>query len=551
MPKIHKRVLIPVLLISFLGIAGVLFFNNLNISKGEDTIPPKELLGYAWNNNFGWLSLNCRNNNVCTKSNYKVSVDNTGLLSGYAWSENVGWISFNAGDLTGCPSGGDCNARISDFSTPFTSTKLLTGWAKILNDNSWIHLSYLSNNNEKYGAKLHSDGSISGYAWSENNGWISFEGNTYGSKVDGIHYLFPITLLGSGFKQGDTVSLINKNENSDNYGKEYECIDQNNNNTFVASEDGKTLTGSCPLAELDYGNYDIKVTAPSGQSVTLSSSAASSTELFTVTPPSATDVTITTPNTSADNTGLISITKISSSNSLMGASVSLMKDGKIIPCFTIHEYDSDKGWIPGKDSNGNVLPMTCDLTDAKAGKWNFVISSKDKKWTDEVSSLINVNCVPKLWTASWGHGSVTYNSINAVNSIDSGKIYGTETITDNCGNTARKIQGTCTPTWSPSTSCISSFQQTADNCLNKPTRQSVEAGIYGTSCDRGYMCQSNIYVNNYGTCIVDPSQCTKDFACSGKDCGSATDLCGNTYDNCGKGCHSYESCNNNKCESKL
>lgn len=75
------------------------------------------LRGYAWADTYGWISLNCRNTNICVgdgqnctvnadcasgscqsscvRSPYFVGVDEaTGHLDGYAWSDNVGWVSF-------------------------------------------------------------------------------------------------------------------------------------------------------------------------------------------------------------------------------------------------------------------------------------------------------------------------------------------------------------------------------------------------------------------------------------------------------------------------
>ena len=64
------------------------------------------LSGWAWSENFGWISFNCSTGgsdggNICASSNYKVTVNQTtGEFDGYAWSQNLGWISFN------CATGG-------------------------------------------------------------------------------------------------------------------------------------------------------------------------------------------------------------------------------------------------------------------------------------------------------------------------------------------------------------------------------------------------------------------------------------------------------------
>ncbi|MCL5017486.1 MAG: hypothetical protein M1155_02405 [Patescibacteria group bacterium] len=542
MPKAEKKVLIPFFVALFgLALFSFYFLPKISLTNAQDiasttvntqsvaSSTTKEFFNYAWNDQIGWISFNCENTNVCNTSNYKVSIDGNGQLSGYAWNDQIGWISFNTSDLTGCPSG-TCNAQIDNFSTPFTTIKLLNGWAKILSDNSWIHLS-----GNTYKSMLHSDGSISGYAWSENFGWISFEGEKYSLMVKGLNNLFfPMTLTGVGFQQGATVSLIEKNA-SGGLIAEVNCLDQSGNNDFVVSDNGQTLTGLCPLYDMGYGNYDIKVTNPGGAQNLLSSA---STTLFKITPPSTNDVTLTMPTTTIGNNGPISINKIESSNSLFGASVELMKDNQLIKCFTIHEYDLNNGWIPGKDEAGNVLPMQCDLTNAAAGTWNFVISKYDaygtEQWKELTNSSISVNCIHTSWDKSYSDA-------------DAPKLYGDITLTDNCG-TQKVIHGTCSPIWSPENSCIANFQQTATNCLNNPMRWSYSANIYGASCGSGYKCQSNVYVSDYGKCLIDPAQCNKSFACNGYECGSGTDLCGNSY-GCGS-CDSGYTCDDNSHKCK-
>ncbi len=64
-----------------------------------------DLSNYAWNDQYGWISFDCHNNNGCASSAYQVLVDpNTGMFSGYAWNDTVGWISFNCSNNNGCGS---------------------------------------------------------------------------------------------------------------------------------------------------------------------------------------------------------------------------------------------------------------------------------------------------------------------------------------------------------------------------------------------------------------------------------------------------------------
>ncbi|MFA5042360.1 MAG: hypothetical protein WC507_02840 [Candidatus Paceibacterota bacterium] len=119
---------------------------------------------YAWNDQVGWIDfshniqvppaegelkgaahivsdssyifLDCLYTNSCEQINYKISSDSNGNLSGWAWSENYGWISFSS----------STDDSIYD-----------------------------------YGVKVStSTGEFDGYAWSENIGWISFNCKTGG-----------------------------------------------------------------------------------------------------------------------------------------------------------------------------------------------------------------------------------------------------------------------------------------------------------------------------------------------------------------------------------
>ena len=141
---------------------------------GSDSIdiyylpPDGELIGYAWTDTIGWISMsskNCDNNGTIYQNDspagcpahgtpyfqYNVAVGTDGHLSGYAWSENVGWInfatstspdySFNTNCFQpGCTDGSGCSACYSpDGGGP---TGKLYGWANVvsLGEDGWIRL---------------------------------------------------------------------------------------------------------------------------------------------------------------------------------------------------------------------------------------------------------------------------------------------------------------------------------------------------------------------------------------------------------------------------
>ncbi|MBI4087548.1 MAG: hypothetical protein HY434_01835 [Candidatus Liptonbacteria bacterium] len=60
------------------------------------------LSGWAWNDQYGWISFDCHNNNGCGTSNYEVYVDSAGDFQNYAWNDILGWTSFNCANTGGC-----------------------------------------------------------------------------------------------------------------------------------------------------------------------------------------------------------------------------------------------------------------------------------------------------------------------------------------------------------------------------------------------------------------------------------------------------------------
>ncbi len=74
-------------------------------------------------------------------------------LSGFAWSENIGWISFNSADCDGTGGGGDDGwTDATNFACP-VGDPIDNSWGVTVDRNTLA---------------------LSGYAWSENVGWICF-----------------------------------------------------------------------------------------------------------------------------------------------------------------------------------------------------------------------------------------------------------------------------------------------------------------------------------------------------------------------------------------
>ena len=187
MMKILKKKIPPTLILSLIFIISFLAFSGgfladfaaspVNVAKADSV---RELTGWAWSDNVGWVSFNCENTASCGSSNYVVQLDLTsGNLSGYAWSDNLGWLSFNSSHISGCPVG-SCQPRLQGNN--------FRGWARFLaTDNNgydgWVSLSCQNTNRcgtSNYGVTK-SGQNIGGYAWGDyanNNviGWINFDG---------------------------------------------------------------------------------------------------------------------------------------------------------------------------------------------------------------------------------------------------------------------------------------------------------------------------------------------------------------------------------------
>jgi len=159
-------VLVLSVVVGYLFFGGVISFRDA-VAEDNDNVS-----GFAWSENIGWISLNCRNQELgeprCSDSNYGINIEDTGDFSGYAWSENIGWINF-------APSG-------PYPQNPQNSVKVdtidgtLSGWARALSYGSgwdgWIKI---------YSASVNTTtGVFTGWAWgSDVVGWIRLDGGDY------------------------------------------------------------------------------------------------------------------------------------------------------------------------------------------------------------------------------------------------------------------------------------------------------------------------------------------------------------------------------------
>ncbi|MDO8536823.1 MAG: hypothetical protein Q7R94_01090 [bacterium] len=77
------------------------------------------LSNWGWNDQYGWISFDCSNNDGCGASPYRVYIDESnGQFRNYAWNELIGWFSFNCLDPNIC---GDSDYKVVTSWVP-TST---------------------------------------------------------------------------------------------------------------------------------------------------------------------------------------------------------------------------------------------------------------------------------------------------------------------------------------------------------------------------------------------------------------------------------------------
>jgi len=124
--KKFQRIVLVLSITTIAIFSGILSFGNENITEAQST--EKELSGYAWSSNIGWISMNCSNTGTCGTGNYGVTLnEETGNLTGHAWSSNIGWLQF--GGLSGFPTGSSTQAINANISS---TTDSMSGWARFL-----------------------------------------------------------------------------------------------------------------------------------------------------------------------------------------------------------------------------------------------------------------------------------------------------------------------------------------------------------------------------------------------------------------------------------
>ncbi len=108
----------------FIFVAVVIISGTYSTKEANALV--KDLIGWGWSSNIGWISFNSTNAGAQSGGSYKVTVDDsTGFLSGHAWSSNIGWIKFDG--LSAFPDGSSATAGRAKIN--FTDGAV-TGWIR-------------------------------------------------------------------------------------------------------------------------------------------------------------------------------------------------------------------------------------------------------------------------------------------------------------------------------------------------------------------------------------------------------------------------------------
>jgi len=136
-----------------------------------------------------------------------VSIESTtGVFTGYAWSSELGWIAFGSADNPLGPV------------TVNLITHAVSGEAKVLNTGNYIDFRPTP---EGSNVTIDASGNFSGYAWSEDVGWINF------ANVQAIGFTYPYTITSSVVGGHGTIEPLG-----------LVTVEAGGNQSFIVTADG-------------------------------------------------------------------------------------------------------------------------------------------------------------------------------------------------------------------------------------------------------------------------------------------------------------------------
>jgi hypothetical protein len=227
----------------FLFLSILVFTLGFSFSNSQTTRASGNVLGFAWADGVGWMSLSSDNDHDPDTEGIQYAPFDFGLsapvgngpITGYAWSDNLGWIRFDGG----CPDGTYSNQMAGAFCSAQKYNGEWRGFAKIVNIDGGDEYCFLpaSSNNDNcgtvdaesagyislskyndhdrtlsgpqnslgtsdYGVLQSAEGGLSGFAWNPLVGWIEF----YPEDIE-IEETSPLGLDGGGsYCPGDAIN---------------------------------------------------------------------------------------------------------------------------------------------------------------------------------------------------------------------------------------------------------------------------------------------------------------------------------------------------------
>lgn len=224
--------------------------------------------GWLWggsDTNFGWVSMN--NTSGGGAVSYGVNIPATdGSISGYAWSENVGWIDFSGA------------SRLGDNIVGSATIKSIADAAGIGNSGGWlgrVSLSGVAQDNSPYGVSINpSNNTLSGYAWSDELGWLDFSRASMNvvKTIIGTISASPSIVADSTTPVNVTVEITGGTANSADITYELDCTDDGvfeKTHFSTTGESTHTFLGADACSGYSSSGYITARITRDGASVTL------------------------------------------------------------------------------------------------------------------------------------------------------------------------------------------------------------------------------------------------------------------------------------------
>ncbi|MDQ2933074.1 MAG: hypothetical protein M3Q80_01700 [bacterium] len=206
MKKYLSLLLLPLVLVIIFAVT-----QDGKIVPNVEAQTAKNVTGWLWASNIGWISLG--------GASHQVTIDSSGNFAGFGWSPHIGWINF-APSVSTCPStplSACVRANVN------LNTGAVVGWIQAeqlrnssANANGWIELSGTNHTSPNgSGVKFNTTSkNFSGYAWSPSNsntsiglGWVSFDAASCPACAATVVVVVPKTLNATFTASTNSVTI--------------------------------------------------------------------------------------------------------------------------------------------------------------------------------------------------------------------------------------------------------------------------------------------------------------------------------------------------------